>query len=119
MRIIVCGGRDFVDVPKLWRFLDKLDAEQRVAVVIDGESDDLTGPYVGADYWAHQWALARGRATIRQRADWKQHGRAAGPIRNGVMLKHKPDRVVAADGGRGTQNMIDQATKAGVPVQRC
>lgn len=120
MRVLVCGGRDFVDVPKLWKFLDELDQQQEIVTVIDGESDDLTGPYVGADYWGHQWALARGRATIRQLANWKQYGRAAGPIRNGMMLKqHKPDCVVATKGGRGTLNMIEQATEANIPVHRC
>jgi hypothetical protein len=119
MRILVCGGRNFADVPRLWRFLDELDAQERIDVVIDGASDDVTGPYQGADYWAHQWAIAHDRETIRQHADWKQYGRSAGPRRNAVMLNHKPDRVVATNGGPGTDDMIRKATAAGIPVQRC
>lgn len=50
-------------------------------------------------------------------ADWETHGRAAGHIRNRQMLvEGKPDIVVAFAGGRGTQNMINQARKAGVTV---
>lgn len=117
MRIIVTGGRDFVDVPYLWRRLDQLDRAHRIDVVIEGASDELTGPYLGADYWAHQWALARGRNTIRQSANWKQYGRAAGPRRNGVMLReHRPDCVVEFKGGRGTADMVKQATDANVKV---
>jgi hypothetical protein len=121
MRIIVCGGRDFVNVPLLWRVLDQLDSDSGphgISVVIEGASDDVTGPYKGADYWAHQWAMARGKPTIRQHADWKQYGRSAGPRRNGVMLKeHGPEWLVAFPGGKGTANMISQAQDAGVYVQ--
>jgi YspA, cpYpsA-related SLOG family len=122
VKIIVCGGRDFVDVPMLWRELDQIAAntpEPGIRLVIDGASDDVTGPYKGADYWAHQWALARNIPTVREHANWDQQGKAAGPIRNGEMLKrHTPYMVVAFPGGRGTSNMIDQAERAGVVVQR-
>jgi hypothetical protein len=121
MRLLVCGGRDFIDVPLLWRTLDELresTPEPGIRLVIDGASDDVTGKYKGADYWAHQWALARNIPTVRQHAKWDEEGRAAGPIRNGVMIeRHRPDYVVAFHGGRGTQNMITQAERAGIVVQ--
>lgn len=51
-------------------------------------------------------------------ADWKKHGKAAGPIRNGIMLRDgKPDMVVAFPGGRGTANMVDQARLADLIVE--
>lgn len=118
MRLLVCGGRDFVDVPLLWRLLDSLNEEGEVEVVIEGASDDVTGPYKGADYWAHQWALSRLVPTVRVYADWQKHGKAAGPIRNKAMLaEHKPDWLIAFPGGRGTSNMIKQACDAGLHVQ--
>lgn len=44
---------------------------------------------------------------------------AAGPIRNQHMLDiGKPDVVLAFPGGRGTEDMIRRAEKAGVPVKR-
>ena len=51
-------------------------------------------------------------------ADWKKHGRAAGPIRNRAMLDYakKETPVVAAfwDGkSKGTGNMLKQAKAAG------
>jgi len=119
-RIIVCGGRDFTDVPRLWRALDELQAslpEPGIRLVIDGKSDDVTGPYIGADYWGHQWALARNIPYARVSAKWKQFGKAAGPIRNQNMLGlWQPDLVVAFAGGRGTANMMEQAKRAGVEV---
>lgn len=118
MKILVCGGRAFVNVALLWRKLDKLDAQGAgISLVIDGASDDVTGPYLGADYWANQWGLARGKPVSRYHAKWKIEGRAAGPIRNARMLADaKPDIVVAFDGGRGTANMIGLAQKFGVRV---
>jgi len=55
-------------------------------------------------------------------ADWAQHGRAAGPIRNQRMLTQgKPDLVVAfhdnLEHSKGTKNMLKQATEKGVPTK--
>ena len=118
MRVLVCGGRDFKDVAKLWRVLDELDqTEGPIRCVMDGASDDVTGSYIGADYWGNQWALARDKPTLRFHAEWKCLGRAAGPTRNKRMLvEGKPDVVVAAPGGRGTADMIRQTRAAGVRV---
>lgn len=117
MRVIVCGGRNFQDVALLWRTLDEISERQIISCIIDGASDDVTGPYQGADYWAHQWARARGRPTMRVFADWKKHGRAAGPIRNSEMLKDgQPNLVVAFVGGNGTADMVRKARAASVEV---
>lgn len=118
MRVIVCGGRDYRDVPTLWKVLDGIEAQtpEGIDLLIDGASDDVTGPYVGADYWGHQWALARGVLTRRVHADWKGLGKKAGPIRNTAMLVHRPDLVVASPGGRGTADMVSKARAAGVCV---
>lgn len=120
MRIIVCGGRRFADPAYVWKTLDQISAERGgVRCVIDGASDDVTGPYVGADYWGHQWALARNIPYARCHAEWKALGRAAGPIRNRRMLdEQKPDLVVAFAGGNGTRNMCSLAEDAGIEVVR-
>lgn len=113
-RVAVTGGRHYNDAATLWFVLDKLIG---VRVLMEGASDDVTGPYVGADYWAHQWALARGIETIRFHANWKAYGRAAGPLRNRQMCDSgNPGLVVAFPGGRGTANMIALASARGIPV---
>lgn len=118
MRLVISGGRYFNDVALLWRTLDEIHNETPVQLLVEGASDDVTGPYIGADFWAHQWALARQVPCIRERAEWKKLGRAAGPIRNGNMLKgYLPDRLVAFPGGRGTANMVSQSEKAGLVIQ--
>ena len=115
--VIVCGGRDYNDVPALFKALDFFDAKYDFALVIEGASDDVTGPYKGADYWARQWARTRGKLHRSVHARWKVQGRAAGPIRNQEMLdKYKPDLVLAFPGGRGTGSMKELARKAKVKV---
>ena len=108
MKILVCGGRDFNDQSLLDQTLDDLHARHPISQVIDGCAR-------GADDLAHKWASKRGIFTRRFPADWRKHGRAAGHIRNTQMLREgKPDMVVAFPGGRGTQNMVEQAKKMGI-----
>lgn len=117
MRVLICGGRDFGDVSLLWRTLDMLHKRHEFTWVIDGASDEVTGPYIGADYWANQWARAHGIAWHRVPANWKKFGAAAGPIRNQEMLdKHQPILCVAFPGGRGTADMVRKARLAGIGV---
>jgi len=109
-RILVCGGRDFADAAFLFGVLD-MEAEQRPVVrIIQGGAD-------GADKLARMWATSRFCAYSHFPADWRKHGKAAGPIRNQQMLDEgKPTKVFAFDGGRGTADMVRRAKAAGVPV---
>lgn len=120
MRVIVCGGRYFGDAPFMWRTMDWLHRsmpEPGISGVIDGASDDVTGPYMGADYWAHQWAIVRDIPTRRFHAKWSAQGRAAGPLRNAEMLSRgDAEMVVAFPGRRGTLDMLRQAKAAGLFV---
>lgn len=113
--IIVTGGRNYDAVPELFRALDKFDAKHPVALLVEGASDDVTGPYKGVDYWSRQWAIARGKRHVQVHAQWKGQGRAAGPIRNKKMLDDfEPHYVVVFPGGNGTQSMVEIARKAKV-----
>jgi len=55
-------------------------------------------------------------------ADWKKHGRAAGPIRNREMVRLAAHLGVAAciafPGGAGTEDCTKQAVAAGLLVLR-
>jgi hypothetical protein len=63
------------------------------------------------------WANANGIEEIACPADWKRHGRGAGPTSNKLMLEeHQPDLVVAFPGGKGTAHMVGLAEKAGTKV---
>jgi YspA, cpYpsA-related SLOG family len=76
----------------------------------------ITGGAPGVDSWAAHVAEACGLEVQIFRADWKRHGKAAGPIRNAEM-------VAAADGGfafwdrrsRGTKDCIEKFSCAEKP----
>ena len=115
MRVLVCGGRNFTDYSKVETVLEK--------IIFDGDSipiEDthiITGGARGADFLAQHFALQNRIPQTVYPANWNQHGRRAGYVRNVQMLEEgKPDLVVAFPGGKGTAMMIDIAKKAGVEV---
>lgn len=73
----------------------------------------------GADEIAFNWCLFNDTPTDRFDADWDQHGKAAGPIRNCEMLDTYPQATVLAfpiGESRGTRHCIAQARKRGMKV---
>lgn len=111
LRILVCGGRDYNDRRRVFNNLARW-ADERPIHIIQGGAD-------GADRLAVEFARARSLPYTTYPADWKRHGRRAGPLRNQQMLDEgKPDIVLAFPGGRGTASMVRLAEDAGVDVCR-
>lgn len=110
MRLIVCGGRSYLDRLRVFAVLDAIHRKRGISRIIQGGAS-------GADAWAREWAKANSIRCGTYHADWHLHGRAAGPIRNAEMLKlSKPDGVVAFPGKAGTAHMVRIAKEAGLPV---
>ena len=107
LRVLVCGGRDFADYQLVLTVLTALNLK----VVIHGAAR-------GADTLAGKAAAEIGVPQIACPADWNANPRGAGMVRNRQMLRHKPDAVVAFEGGRGTANMVEVASGAGITVYR-
>ncbi len=110
MRVLVCGGRDYADYDAVAQELD--DYRKRVShlVIIQGGAS-------GADALAREWCARSFVDYHNFPADWRRHGRSAGPIRNAKMIAEgRPDVVIAFPGGRGTADMCRQASAAGIPV---
>lgn len=108
MRVLVCGSRHYEDYAHLRSVLSGLG----ISTIIEGGAR-------GADRMARRYGEESGIPVRTFPAQWDVYGKRAGPIRNAQMLSEGcPEQVVAFRGpnSRGTQNMIDQATKAGVPV---
>lgn len=111
MRVLVTGGRDYADDEAVWMALGYVLERYGCMTLIQGGA-------TGADALARGWSYTQSRVTlVNEPANWRKHGRSAGPIRNRLMLdKHKPDLVIAFPGGRGTAHMMRIAREAGVPV---
>lgn len=105
MKIIIAGGRDFTEYNTLKEECDKII--QRL------QATDITivsGHANGADKLGEKYALEREYSLEIFPADWKTHGRAAGPVRNREMAEYADILIAFWDArSRDTKNMIDQA----------
>lgn len=111
MRVLVCGGRDFSDREAVFNALHTLAEAHGWLTVIEGGAK-------GADALAREWAVLCYHGVVTVPADWHKHGTAAGPIRNTKMITAcEPDLVLAFPGGRGTADMVEKASIAGIEVR--
>ena len=109
--VLVTGGRDFTDVGTVFDCLTKLNEQFDRLVVIHGDA-------AGADTCAYDVCREVGIEQVRIPSSWNKYGRAAGPIRNTLMLDLFPtlDLVIAFPGGTGTADMCKQAGKKEIPI---
>lgn len=105
-KILVAGGRDFNYKSIVWDLLD-----YAMIPYCCRESLVITGGARGVDTLANQWAIERGCETKVVAANWNQHGKKAGWIRNNEMADLEPNLVILFPGGVGTKMMKDIAEK--------
>jgi hypothetical protein len=113
VRIAITGGRDhrptrdeMLRFEELWEMYHCAGDE-----LIHGACP------TGVDALVSWYAEVRlGIEPIPMAADWKRHGRAAGPIRNGEMMA-TAGLLIAFPGGSGTADCVRQAKAKGIPVR--
>lgn len=110
--VLVTGSRNYQDKSKIEDALAFLAKSRWPMNVIVGDCP------TGADLYARDWCAENNTHCRVFAADWKKHGRAAGPIRNREMVDQKPDIVLAFFEGesRGTRNCVNQAAARGIKV---
>lgn len=105
MKVIVAGSRDFNDYGLLEARLNHYFANLQHITIVSGAAR-------GADQLGERYAEAYGHDISSHPADWDQHGKSAGYIRNEEMAKEADALVAFWDGNsRGTKHMIDLAKK--------
>ena len=121
MILIVCGGRDYADVNKVFGTLDELHERQPIDHIYMGDAP-------GADHLTERWCRANEVDFTVMPAKWSKYGRAAGPHRNARLLIESADHrashengtpvefAVAFRGGRGTADMVKRCLRAGIEV---
>lgn len=111
-KVCIAGGRNFEDYGTLERVVAHVLADIPEPVTI------VSGRSRGADSLGERYAIQHGLPTLLFPADWKLHGRAAGPIRNEQMAEAASMLVAFWDGqSRGTKNMIENMAKRGKPYR--
>lgn len=112
MLILVCGSRSWDDKRAIRERLAELHEEHGSHLMV------IHGNAKGADRIAMNQCVWLGIRSQAFPADWRRHGKAAGPIRNRQMLDESPSLVLAfSNGSHGTQDTIDEARRRRIPVE--
>jgi hypothetical protein len=108
MRTIIAGMRDYQNYTVVCAAMEACGWTPTQVV---------SGCAAGVDSLGERWAKEHGISVQQFPADWKTHGRAAGPIRNRQMAEYGDALVALWDGqSKGTGNMIKQARERGLRV---
>lgn len=107
MKLIVAGSRGITDYGVVKSALDEWGMPSMV----------VSGGCSGPDELGERWAGTQDIPIKVFRADWKNHGRYAGPLRNREMARYADALLALWDGeSKGTANMILEAHRAGLDV---
>jgi YspA, cpYpsA-related SLOG family len=104
MKTIIAGGRDY-----------NLSENQYSQLELLPITEVISGGAMGVDNCAEEWARSKRLNLTIYEADWKKHGRAAGPIRNEEMAKYA-EACVLFPGGKGTADMAARAKKHNLKI---
>ena len=109
MKLAVIGSRNFTNYQVV---------QQHLQTFVDQTTLVVSGGAKGADSLAEQWAKQNNIPTKIFYPDWNKHGRAAGPIRNKLIIQ-ECDQVVAFWDGKstGTAHSIGLCKSLGKQVQ--
>ncbi len=78
----------------------------------------VSGAYKGGDLLGERYAVERNYPIKQFPADWRRYGKSAGLKRNAEMAIYADALIAFWDGeSKGTKNMIDLATQAGLKVK--
>lgn len=107
MVVLVCGGRSYNRIIRLWETLDMFAARWPITELRHGAAK-------GADEMAGWWAEINDVPCRPFPADWSR-GKVAGFERNAAMIADGlVDAVVAFPGGVGSRMMVDLARKKAI-----
>ena len=113
-KIIIAGGRDFMDYNLLKEKTNKILQEKKVThkIVI------ISGCARGADTLGLRYASENAFDAEEYPADWDKYGKKAGYVRNVEMAENADALIAFWDGkSKGTKHMIDIATERNLPTR--
>lgn len=107
-RIAIVGSRNWTDIKTIQSFIEKLALDTTI----------VSGGAKGVDSIAESIAHGCNLKTLIFLPDWKKHGRAAGFIRNKLIIENADEVVAFWDGlSKGTSHSIKLAKTKGIPTK--
>lgn len=117
MKVIIAGSRNYKDNKFIFSELDKILTQEYFHEYGEDNGNILcdeiiSGGARGVDTCSKHYAIYNKVKYREFKADWKTHGKSAGPIRNEEMAKEGDMLIAFWDGrSKGTKDMIDRAFK--------
>jgi hypothetical protein len=109
-KLIVAGGRDFTDAALLNKTILEYAENHPGWVSI------VSGMASGADRLAWVFAKKQRVKVYEFPANWAEHGRSAGFIRNRAMADFSHGLLAFWNGSRGTRHMIETMQSLNKPI---
>ena len=107
MKVAIVGSRGYRDLEEVRQFVRSLPQDTLV----------ISGGALGVDTVATTEAENQGLSTMIFNPNWGKYGRAAGPIRNKLIVEAADEIHAFWDGtSRGTRSTINLAKKANKPI---
>lgn len=109
MNLIIAGSRELD--------LKLSDIDTFVAIFDLAPKEVVSGGASGVDYIGGSWANVYNVPVKLMLADWGQHGKAAGPIRNKAMAEYGDALLLIWDGkSKGSASMLKEMKKLKKPI---
>jgi predicted Rossmann fold nucleotide-binding protein DprA/Smf involved in DNA uptake len=106
-KIGVVGSRSFNDYHFMKKMLDNFIVKESI----------ISGGAIGADKLAKRYAIDHSIPIKEFLPDWTRHGKAAGPIRNKIIVDNSDAIIAFWDGkSKGTKSTISIAKEQGKKV---
>ena len=112
MVLAIVGGREFNDYELMKESLEPYKGKINLIISGGRRRDEI-----GADTLAIRYAQEHGIPFKEHYADWDQHGKAAGPLRNTQIVFDCTHLIAFWDGkSTGTKDSINKARRTGKKV---
>lgn len=113
MKVIIAGGRDYIDYKQLCSVCDYY-----LQNISPNDIEIVSGRARGVDQLGERYANERGYKIKYFPAEWSRYNKSAGYIRNSEMAEYADALIGFWDGkSKGTKNMIDLATKKNLLIR--
>jgi len=113
----IVGYRNYNHYDSFKEFLDSIISKTKVGTIVSGGHLSKGRIKPGTDTLAWKYALEHEIEIIEYEADWNKYGKAAGPIRNKLIVENV-DILIAfvSPDSIGTLNTIELAQKSKIPI---